>query len=364
MGNEITKKETSFTTEWQSSIQKQQVTYLKSIEATFVKNQLQCDEEQKTCVLMELNKINDLCMSSGITIKDLNQDSLISVLQCVAMFRLNPQAKECYTIIRNKLVDKNNNTWIKNLEFGVEGSGNDKILRLFGVDLKKIKWEIVVHENDEFTYPYFDGTKMNLPTWKPKSYTGKIKLVCYIIEKNDGTLIPIIAERESVANAVIGQIKQNLMQFRKDWGASYDAKCQDILNKASAMDLETLIGDKDMQQYISPTYLSVSSREAMIERKLRNSICKLYPKDFKYAFVEKGFDKLANDSVGDTEVKDTIEAENDTTEQKEKDTFKAIATLTEDGVEADEETGEIKEKAEEDTNNKEKKNDESVDLPF
>ena len=320
-----------------SNLQKVQDQCLKQIEGAFKDNQIEFDQEQKNCVLFAVNKIDDVLRGAKIAYKDINNSSLYSVLQAIAMFRLNAINKECFISTRNVKVGDN---YIKVLEFGVEGQGNDKILRTYGVDIKSIKYSFVVRENDEFNYPYFDGEKMHLPTWKPKSFVGKVSKVCYIIEKKNGELVPLIAERESVVLSVVAQIKQNLMQKQREWGFNYKDKVNEILARAEAMPLDDLLNDKDLSQYVSPTYTNPASREAMIERKLRNLCCKQYPKDFKNAFIGEEYDKVVSDRVGDAEIVESVidTTKNDETEVKKGFETKNTLDLTDfNAVESDKE---------------------------
>lgn len=308
-----------------SNLQKVQDIYVKQIENAFAENSIEFDKEQKNCVLFAVNKIDDTLRAAKVQYKEVNQSSMFSVLQAVAMFRLNAINKECFLSIRNVNTATG---WIKVFEFGVEGQGNDKILRTYGVDVKEVKYSFVVRENDEFTYPYFDGEKMHMPTWKPKSFVGKVSKVCYVIEKKSGELVPLIAERESVVLSVVAQIKQNLMQKQKEWGAEGKEKVNQILAKAESLNLDELLSDSDLIQYISPTYTNPASREAMIERKLRNLCCKQYPKDFKNAFIGDEYEKVVSEKVGEAEIIDTaieVEEEKDT-QKKGFETKKTIDT--------------------------------------
>ena len=319
--NQIVKKEA-----YQSALSKQTDTYTNMIIQTFANISLELDTYQKVCLANAIAKINELLTANGLAFGDakINQSNLTTVLSQIAMFRLNAAAspRECYFQLRN---DKNSDKKI--IEFGIEGNGNDSILRDYGVNVKDVMPPIVIREGDEFQYPYFDGEKMQPFTWKPKSFTAKPIAVAYVITKKDGTKEYLISERESVASNLKAHISNNLLGV-------YDYALKNrITDKISNMTLDEMLSDEELINgvrttdsngksklitLISPAWKSSQSREEMIIRKMKNNCTKKYPKDFKNSYVALEYEQTAEDMPK----RDYIDAETqfDTAQEVEKET--------------------------------------------
>lgn len=282
---------------FQSALSKQTDVYTNSIVATFQNVDLSLDAYQKTCLANAIGKINEVLVTSGLDFKKIDQSNLTTILSQIAMFKLNAAAspRECYFIVRKGKKDT------YSLEFGIEGNGNDAILRTYGVGVKEVLTPIIIREGDEFTYPYFDGEKMQPFTWKPHSFTAKPIAVAYIIIKDDGTKEYLISEREGVAVNLRSHIANNLM-----W-APENVKAP-ILEKIQNMALDEMLNDKGLcngvsyqkdgetktANCISPAWKG-AAREEMIIRKMRNNAIKKYPKDFKSAYIEANFENTFED---------------------------------------------------------------------
>ena len=98
--------------------------FAKDLEITF-------DQYQKTCVVNAIRTITPMLAAQGYAWQSLPVDNIITVLQQTAFLGLNPSATphECYYIVRK--VKDSNGKWSPTLEFGIEGAGNDVILRKF-----------------------------------------------------------------------------------------------------------------------------------------------------------------------------------------------------------------------------------------
>ena len=284
-------------TTFQSALSKQTDVYTNSIVKTFQNVDLSLDAYQKTCLANAIGKINGLLTANSLNLKDLDQSNLTTILSQIAMFKLNAAAspRECYFTTRKGDNGK------YSLEFGIEGNGNDAILRTYGVGVKEVLTPIIIREGDEFTYPYFDGEKMQPFTWKPHSFTAKPIAVAYIIIKDDGTKEYLISEREGVAVNLRSHIQNNLMYARKEIK-------QSILDRIEKMTLDEMLNDKELcngvsyqkdgetktANCISPAWKG-AAREEMIIRKMRNNAIKKYPKDFKSAYIEANFENTFED---------------------------------------------------------------------
>jgi len=277
-------------TEFKSGLVKTQETFINMLTKAGQEMAMQYDTYQISCARNMLSKMVELLWKENLNIANINSNNITDILQTVAMMRLNPSAspREVYVILRSVKIGAN---WQKVFEMGVEGDGNDKLLREYGVDIKKVHNCWIVREGDDFTYPSFSGLTINSPTWSPKGYTGKILRIVYPVEMLDGSVEFHIAERESVTINLQAHISNNLMK-NKEVG---DKKKQEILDRIAKKTLEEIFADKEVMDIASPAWRSAHSSEAMILRKMRNNAIKKIPKDFKNSFVEKAYESTFED---------------------------------------------------------------------
>lgn len=204
------------------------------------------------------------------------------------MLNLNISAipRECYIIIRSKNVGNN---WKKEFEFNIEGDGNDKLLRKFGVGVKEVRTPWLVRENDEFTYPSFNGLEVIPPTWTPKDYTSKVVRVVYPIIKDNDMVEFHIAEREGVVHNLQAHIANNLMKNREVKNAA------ELNQMAATKTLDEILSCPELLPHISPAWKNAGSSEAMIIRKMKNNATKKFPKDFQNAFTAAAYESAYED---------------------------------------------------------------------
>ncbi|HBR31928.1 MAG TPA: hypothetical protein DD733_07580, partial [Clostridiales bacterium] len=197
--------------EYSTALTKVYDAFLPMIERQLSGNGISMSAYSKQCVLNALSGINTLLSKDGTTFGDasLDKSSLTDILMYVAGFQLNASAspKEIYFILRKT---KQGDEWKKQIELGVEGDGNDAILARFGRDIKKICQIWKVKENDEFTYPCFNGLDMQPPTWKPTG-SGKLSKIVYPVVKNDNIIEFYISERADVIVNLLAHITNNMM---------------------------------------------------------------------------------------------------------------------------------------------------------
>lgn len=276
---------------FKTSLAKLQDTFVNMIVETGNSINIKYDDYQRVCIFNCLASMQTLSMKEGM---DLNYPSLkeniTNILQTVAMLKLNTSAtpRECYIITRNeKIGDK----WAKKFEMGIEGDGNDKILRTYGVDIEKVHNPWIIHEGDSFTYPSFNGLELVPPKWEPKSYTGKVIRVVYPIQKTDGSVEYHISERESVVQNLQAHVANNIMK-NKDVNETTKEKINSMI---ANMTLDEIMNCKEALPHISPAWKSAGSRESMILRKMRNNCIKKIPKDFENAFTSAAYESTFDD---------------------------------------------------------------------
>lgn len=287
---------------YQSGIVKAQETYVGMITQNVQNLALSMDAYQTVCVKNAVTKMVELLNVEGLTLNDIDQNNITSILEQVAMLNINLAAvpREGYMLIRNKQVKRTDpktkqpvDVWVREFEFSLEGDGNDKLLRKFGVNVKKVHNCWLVREGDEFTYASFDGLTMVPPKWTPKGYVNKVVRVVYPIEMMDGTVEFHIAEREGVAVNLQAHIINNIKMKKKE-EMTYDKK-EEIKNKITSMSLEAMLKDADLRKIMSPAWRDPHSQEGIIVRKMRNNATRKYPKDLSNAFVASAYEKTFED---------------------------------------------------------------------
>ena len=247
------------------------------------------DEYSRTCAMNAMTSIFHLVQQTDkASLNQMDTSNLREVVAQAASLKLNANAvpRECYFQLRNKKIgDK----YVKVVEMGVEGNGNDAMLRNFGVEVKTVYPCWLVKEGDEFTYPKRKGMKMEPPEWEEKGLSNKVVRVVYPILLNDGTEQYLIAERDGVKTNLFAHIKNNLLN--ETFGlaeSSYKAtpkqkeqikaKKEEIfaeLRKCETVD--EMLACEVARPYMSPAWLDTP--ESMIIRKMRNNAIKNFPKD-------------------------------------------------------------------------------------
>lgn len=281
--------------------------YIEKIKTFAEELQINFTEYQQTCVVNAVRTINPLIIKGGHSWQSFTVDNIITVLQKTAFLELNPSAtpSECYYIIR-KEKDKQGN-WNPVLEFGIEGSGNDRILRKFGQDVSELK-SYIVYEGDEFTEGFLDGWDMTLPKYKRMFISNKPLKVVYLIKKINGEIDVQYADTQDVMKSLLANAKQNMMNAK-------DVNENKLLREVAKLGLYEVLEDEKWLDYtitkkgygsnkdyqaplFNPSYTSPISMYNMIERKLRNHATRKYPKNFNHKEVsvlyEDTFDEKYN----------------------------------------------------------------------
>ena len=266
--------------EFKTKLVKHQEVFMPMVGGALTNNGIEMDQYQKTCVMNAITSINALLENNNMDFgsENLDRNNLTDVLFKVAALKLNATAtpREVYFILRNA---KQGDKWVKQVEMGIEGDGNDALAAHFGRDVKTIHQHWLVREGDEFVYPRYKGIEIQPPEWQPKG-NGKVIRVVYPITKTNGEVEYLIAEREDVVRNLIAHVKQNLSKS--------DLKKEDkdaLFEKMEKLGIDGSLEDKEISKHISPAWKDPQSKEAMIIRKMRNNIVKKIPKDFGVAYL-------------------------------------------------------------------------------
>lgn len=266
------------------------------------------DEYSKECAINAVSVINNMLYTAGMRWDDerLDPSNYQDVIKKVAVQKLNAAAsnREVYFQFRNTKIG---NDWKKIIEVGIEGDGNDAILRHFGVDVEKVYPYWAVREGDIFEYPAFNGIDVTPPKWTQKG-GGKVVRVVYPIKLKSGVVDYRIAEREDVVRNLHAHIMNNMMnetfgicadRFKAtpEQKAQIEAKKSELKAKIKNMPLDELLDFPDIQPWISPSWSELHSREAMILRKMRNNAIKKFPKDFGSAYALDAYNQITDETV-------------------------------------------------------------------
>jgi hypothetical protein len=297
MGNDLTKT-VEITTK----------NFLEKISSIATEQNLRFEDYQRECVANAIRTIYPIVQNSQYTLNDFDQNNVFEVLNQVAFLELNPSAtpRECYFQIR-KNYDNKAKKWLPpTLEFGVEGAGNDVILKKFG-EVQRIK-SYIVYKDDEFTEGYEDGWDTKLPYYKRTFKTSIPLKAVYLLLRKDGSTDVVYGTLDDVKKSLLGNARNN--------GA--DEKLIRELDKHTVEQLldpngkwidykikKTYSGNTYETPLFSPAYTSPVSKDNMIERKLRNHATRKYPKNFKTPYIQERYEKTFDEAY---DRKDVVEA--------------------------------------------------------
>lgn len=283
----------------QASLMQRQQNYIGSI-ADGMENIIgKSDDYQRLCGYNILSQINYLLNKEGLDHSSANVDkeSINNAIKFAMVYGLNTDNKEIFVILRNAKV---NGTPVKTVECKPQYLGTLKIIREYGVNVKKVYPTWFVREGDDFTYPTMKGIEQVPPTWTMKNADGKVVRVVVPILFNDGSVEYFIQERESVATNIKAQIKQSVM---------FDSNKERILTLINDMTLDDLLNCDDLKKYINDTYTGISSEE-MIKTKLVLNAVKRVAIDYRNAFTRELYEKTydnANEYVKNHNAQEILE---------------------------------------------------------
>ena len=250
---------------------------------------LTVDDYSKTCAMNAMTSIYHLVKNTDkTTLKEIDMSNLREVVGQAASLKLNANAvpRECYFQLRTKKVG---NAFTKVVEMGIEGNGNDAMLRNFGVGVQTVYPCWLVKEGDEFKYPKRKGMTMEPPEWEEKGLSGKAVRVVYPVLLNDGTEQYLISERNEVKVNLFAHVRNNLMNetfgicentFKANAKQKEEIRARkeqiyEALRKCETVD--EMLACEVARPYMSPAWLDTP--ESMMIRKMRNNAIRRFPKD-------------------------------------------------------------------------------------
>ena len=320
--------------------------WVKRLSAFANSNELNFSKYQETIVVNTVRKIQE----SGFDIYAHDQNNVADILYQTAFLNLNPSAipRHCYFIERTIYTDGKPQG--KKLEMGIEGEGNDEILRKFGYEVKHIHKVWVIRDGDEYQEGYYQGINYVPPTWKPRllkmgERKGAVLKVVYPIERKDGSVEYWGADREDLQPILLKHIEQNLSTYRKADKVAYNKLMKrlqtlsfdEILNEYNETEISfTYYNKSNTSKLISESYVGPTG-DPMIIRKLRNVAVRTFPKNFDTTLVEKiyettfeeKYNKPLIENVTKENLEDEVQEKANTVVVEDKDTIGNIKEILE-----------------------------------
>ena len=301
---------------FKSGLQKVQDTYVASIASSLKSSGIEMTNYQKQCVILAIQKMQDTINANKNIHKfeELDQSSISQTLTQVALMEINLSSYpvEGYLSIKG---DK--------MTINPQGEGWRTLTEKFGRGVKSISEPWLVREGDDFKMPTFKGNGGNPPEWTPSfPPKGKVVLVVYGVEKNDGKWEWLFAHRCDVKNNLLALIQNNLTKGMEKDLNTYNQLMKECENKT----LDEILDDASIciRGKVPPAWRSPSSRELMIIRKMKNNAIKNYPKDFKTTIIA---DAVADLSKNEDEGNIIDVSQNKADEETPKRIDKEVASI-------------------------------------
>lgn len=283
MPNEVAKKE--FTT----SISQWVNAFTDLVVRDFAESNVEFDEYSRQCAMSAMTSIYQLVKNTDkVDMSNLDTSNLRQIVGRCASLKLNADAfpSEVYFQLRSKQL---NGKWVKEVEMGLMGNGNDAMLRNFGQNVADVYPVWVVHEGDDFVFPRRKGLEVTPPEWEEKGLSQKVIRIVYPVKLTDGTVQYLIAEREGVKTNLFAHIRNNLMNetfgiCENRYKATPEQKGQIEAQKQEIYDalrqcetVDDMLACEIARPYISAAWLDTP--ESMITRKMQNNAVKKFPKN-------------------------------------------------------------------------------------
>ena len=250
---------------------------------------IEIDDYSKKCAMAAMTNIYQLVKNSGVDIKNIETSNLREIVGQCASLKLNANAvpSECYFQLRKKKIGNN---YVQTVEMGIEGDGNDAILRQFGENVETVYPVWIVKEGDNFTYPKHRGIEIVPPEWEQVGASEKVDKVVYPVKLKGGTFQYLIAERQSVKINLFAHVRNNLMNetfgICENRYKATDKQLEEIKERKEVIfeslrkceTVEEMLECKEARPYISAAWLDTP--ESMIVRKMRNNAIKKFKKNY------------------------------------------------------------------------------------
>ena len=284
------KQEVAKKKEWSTAVSSWTNTLTDLVTRDFANCGVPFDEYSKQCAMSAMTSIYQLVNSADkASMNDLDTSNLREIVGQCASLQLNANAvpRECYFQLRTKKINGN---FVKIVEMGIEGDGNDALLRRHGADVKIVYPCWLIKEGDKYIPPKHKGLSLTAPEWEETATSNKVVRVVYPIELSNGTIQYLTADRDGVKTNLFTHVRNNLLNetfgiCESRYKASEKQK-EEIDNKKNEIysalreckTVEEMLACEIAKPYISAAWLDTP--ESMIIRKMRNNATKKHPKNF------------------------------------------------------------------------------------
>lgn len=247
------------------------------------------DEYSKQCAMNAMTNIYQLITASNVNIQNIDNSNLREIVGQCASLKLNANAvpSECYFQLRKKKIG---NQYVQTVEMGIEGDGNDAILRNFGENVEAVYPVWIVKKGDKFTYPKHVGIAITPPEWEQMGESEMTEKVVYPVKLTDGTVQYLISERQGVKINLFAHVRNNLMnetfgicesRYKADEKQLEQIKVEKekiFVALRQCETVEEMLECEVARPYISAAWLDTP--ESMIVRKMRNNAIKKFKKNY------------------------------------------------------------------------------------
>lgn len=283
MANEVaTQKNTTALSWWTSEI-------TNMVTQDYLDCGVEIDEYSKKCAMSAMTNIYQLVKTSGVDIKTMDTSNLREIVGQCASLKLNANAvpRECYFQVRKKKIGNN---YVQTIEMGIEGDGNDAILRNFGENVEMVYPVWIVKEGDTYIPPKHKGIEVTPPEWEEKGLSETCVLVVYPVKLKDGSVIYLSADRNSVKVNLFAHVRNNLLNetfgICESRYKATDKQKKEIDEKKEVIfealrkcnTVEEMLACPEARPHIGMSWLDTP--ESMIVRKMRNNAIRRFKKNY------------------------------------------------------------------------------------
>ena len=283
-----------------------QKAFIKELELTAANTGANYTDYGIKCMVNGYAALLSVCNQQKIKLSEFDGALLRTAFSNLGYTELNFAANECYFDIRKVYEGEGQNKKLVGYSIAVrpQGVGNEKLVRKYGVNVKTLHPCWLVREGDKFILPSYNGLSMTAPVWERDiaNLNNKVVMVVYPIEiKGDDKVEYLMATRESVKSNLVAHIRQNMLY--KLFGTARDQKYAELDADAEKMKFDELLNSAKWREWINPNWLSSSSRESMVIRKMQNNALKNYPKEYDSTQMQEAVKSMSEDYDESLELK-------------------------------------------------------------
>lgn len=243
----------------------------------------------KACAYTAIGAVGGFLSSRGLSWRDIDMTALKTSVQRVALLELNiaGQPPELFVDYHAGYGGKP-----ATVVLTIQSVGYERIVQRWADNIAPgglgTAW--TVREGDGFELPSYGPEGLIPPTWKPKLGGQSKKCLCvvYPVKRKDGTMSYAIAEREAVKANLLAHMHNSA---RRNPAFNWEKVQADTRD----MGIDEILDSPDYAQFISPAWRDLSSREAMLIRKMKNNALRQIPLMFGSSLQSAAAEELNED---------------------------------------------------------------------